>query len=357
VSGQQSRPTGLDRWPGEVDIPGDPHPAYGRRSIGAVAIAPAVPALDELEQHRRELTAYCYRMLGSGFEADDAVQETMVRAWRSAERFEGRSSVRSWVYRIATNVCLDMLRGRGRRARPMELASPSPPEERYLGGMLPEHAWVSPIADVRVVPEDGDPAELAAWRDSIRLAFVTALQHLPARQRAVLVLREVLRWQATEVAELLDTSVAAVNSSLQRARGTLAGLDADARPQAVDGDKQELLDRYVEAFERYDVSTLVTLLHDDAVQSMPPFAMWIRGSADIGRWLLGPGIGCRGSRLLPTAANGCPAFGQYRVDPQGGHRPWALQVLEVSGDRISGFHAFLDHDLFPAFGLPTRLPG
>jgi RNA polymerase sigma-70 factor (ECF subfamily) len=321
-----------------------------------VAIAPPAPAVDELEQHRRELTAYCYRMLGSGFEAEDAVQETMVRAWQAAERFEGRSSVRSWLYRIATNVCLDMLRGRSRRARPMELTSPSPPEERYLGAMLPEHAWVSPIADVRVVPEEGDPAELAAWRDSIRLAFVTALQHLPPRQRAVLILREVLRWQAAEVAELLDTSVAAVNSSLQRARATLAGLHAEPHPQAVDGGTQELLDRYMEAFERYDVATLVTLLHDDAIQSMPPFAMWIRGSADIGRWLLGPGIGCRGSRLLPTAASGCPAFGQYRVDPEGGHRPWALQVLEISGGRISGFHAFLDDALLPAAGLPSHLP-
>ncbi len=321
-----------------------------------MSIAPAAFLVDELEQHRRELTGYCYRMLGSGFEADDAVQETMVRAWRAAEAFEGRSSVRSWLYRIATNVCLDMLRGRARRARPMELAPSSPPEERFLGGMLPEHAWVSPIADTRVLPDDGDPAELAAWRDSIRLAFVTALQHLHPRQRAVLILREVLRWQATEVAELLDTSVPAVNSALQRARANLAAVPAEVRPQALDAAEQELLARYVEAFERYDVATLVSLLHEDAVQSMPPFAMWIRGSADIGRWLLGPGIGCCGSRLLPTAANGCPAFGQYRVDPEGGHRPWALQVLEISGDRISGFHAFLDTQLFAAFGLPEHLP-
>ena len=314
-------------------------------------------APDALDQYRRELTGYCYRMLGSGFEADDAVQETLLRAWKAAEGFEGRSSVRSWLYRIATNVCLDMLRGRERRARPMELGSSSPPDESHLGPMLAERNWVSPIADARVLPEDGDPAEIAASRETIRLAFVTALQHLPAKQRAVLILAEVLRWQATEVAELLDTTVAAVNSALQRARATLAAVHAEERSRPVDADQRELLARYVDAFERYDVSTLVTLLHDDAVQSMPPYAMWIRGATDIGTWLLGPGIGCRGSRLLPTAANGCPAFGQYRVDPDGGHAPWSLQVLEVSGDRISGFHAFLDSEhLFPAFGLPAHLP-
>jgi RNA polymerase sigma-70 factor (ECF subfamily) len=239
----------------------------------------------------------------------------------------------------------------------MELGPSSPPEESLLGPMRPEHAWVSPIADTRVLPENGDPAELAAARETIRLAFVTALQHLPARQRAALILCEVLRWQAAEVAELLDTSVAAVNSALQRARATLAAAPAEARVEAVDADQRALLARYVDAFERYDVSTLVTLLHDDVVQSMPPYAMWIRGATNIGRWLLGPGIGCRGSRLLPTAANGCPAFGQFRPDPEGGHAPWALQVLEVSGDRISGFHAFLETErLFPAFGLPAHLP-
>jgi RNA polymerase sigma-70 factor, ECF subfamily len=323
----------------------------------AVTLSPHALKPDELEQYRGELTGYCYRMLGSGFEAEDAVQETMLRAWRAADGFEGRSGVRSWLYRIATNVCLDMLRGRQRRARPMELGRSSPPEESFLGPMLPEHAWVSPIADVRVLPEDGDPGEIAAARETVRLAFVTALQHLPPRQRAVLILREVLRWQATEVAGLLDTSVPSVNSALQRARATLAAVHREARPRDVDAHQTELLARYVDAFERYDVSRLVTLLRDDAVQSMPPYAMWMRGAEDIGRWLLGPGSGCRGSRLLPTEANGCPAFGQYRVDPTGGHTPWALQVLEVSGDRISGFHAFLDPNLFPAFGLPRHLPG
>jgi RNA polymerase sigma-70 factor, ECF subfamily len=311
---------------------------------------------DDLEVFRRELTGYCYRMLGSAFEAEDAVQETMVRAWRGIADFEGRAALRSWVYRIATNVCLDMLRGRQRRARPMEMGSASPADPQYLGSMLPENLWVTPIADDRVLPDATDPAELAEAKESVRLAFVAALQHLPARQRAVLILREVLRWQAAEVAELLDTSVASVNSALQRARATLAATDLDsARPITVDPDQQELLARYVDAFERYDVARLVSLLHEDAVQSMPPYAMWIQGAEEIGRWFLGAGIGCKGSRLLPARANGCPAFGQYRVDPEGGYTPWALQVLEISHGRIAFFNAFLDTSLFPAFGLPVHL--
>jgi RNA polymerase sigma-70 factor (ECF subfamily) len=311
---------------------------------------------EDLEQYRRELTGYCYRMLGSGFEADDAVQETMVRAWRALEGFEGRSAVRSWIYRIATNVCLDLLRGRSRRARPMELGPSSPADPAHLGPLQPEHMWVTPIPDSRVLPDDGDPADLAEAKETVRLAFVAALQHLPARQRAVLILREVLRWQATEVAELLDTTVASVNSALQRARATLAALDLTAgAPRTIDADQQELLARYVDAFERYDIPLLVSLLHDDAIQSMPPYAMWMQGSDQIGRWLLGAGIGCRGSKLIPVRANGCAGFGQYRIDPEGGHAPWALQVIEVSGDRVSGFHAFLDPRLFPAFGLPTHL--
>jgi RNA polymerase sigma-70 factor, ECF subfamily len=320
-----------------------------------VTVSQTALTTEMFEQHRRELTGYCYRMLGSGFEAEDAVQETMVRAWRAADDFEGRSSVRSWLYRIATNVCIDMLRGPQRRARPMELGPSSPPDPKHLSAVLPEEAWVSPIADSRVLPEDGDPAELAVARDSIRLAFVTALQHLPARQRAVLILREVLRWPAGEVAALLDTSVAGVNSALQRARATLESVRTDGPPPALDPEQSDLLARFVDAFERYDVSTLVTLLHDDAVQSMPPYAMWIQGSDNIAAWLLGPGIGCQGSRLLPTSANGCPAFGQYRVDPAGGHAPWAIQVLEITGGRISGYHNFLDTNLFAAFGLPTHL--
>ena len=314
---------------------------------------------DELELYRRELTGYCYRMLGSGFEAEDAVQDTMLRAWRSSGQFEGRSSMRSWLYRIATNVCLDMLRGRKRRARPMEMGPSSPPDTAHIGGMLPENLWVTPIPDARVLPEDGDPAEIAVIRDSVRLAFITALQHLPARQRAILILCEVLRWQAAEVARLLGTSVPAVNSAQQRARATLAELPDSSRPHTVAADQAALLDRYVAAFERYDMSSLITLLHDDALQSMPPFAMWIRGASDICAWMVLPGPDeYRGSRLIPTWANGSPAFGQYRPDPDGGHKPWSLQVVEISGDRISELHMFLDTAaLFPAFGLPAHLPG
>jgi RNA polymerase sigma-70 factor (ECF subfamily) len=313
---------------------------------------------DELEVYRRELTGYCYRMLGSGFEAEDAVQDTMLRAWRSADRFEGRASVRAWLYRIATNVCMDMLRGRKRRARPMELGPSSPPDEGHLGGTLPEHLWISPIADARVVPEDADPAEIAVARDTVRLAFVTALQHLPPRQRAVLILCEVLRWPAVETAQLLDTSVAAVNSALQRARATLAALPDTARPRKVAAGQAALLARYVSAFERYDMASLVTLLHEDAVQSMPPFAMWIQGRQDITAWMVKPGPSeCRGSRLLPVQVNGGPGYGQYRRDPEGGHKPWGLQVVEISGDRIAGLHIFLDAEsLFPVFGLPAHLP-
>jgi RNA polymerase sigma-70 factor (ECF subfamily) len=315
------------------------------------------PAIADLERHRRELTAYCYRMLGSAFEADDAVQETLVRAWRSMDSFEGRSSVRSWLYRIATNVCLDMLRGRQRRARPMEVG-PAGTTDSFDGAQLPEHLWVEPIPNARVLPEDGDPAELAAARESVRLAFVTALQHLPARQRAVLILREVLRWQASEGAELLDTSVASVNSALQRARATLADHDAEStRGRPMDPSEQELLERYVDAFERYDVARLVTLLHDDVVQSMPPYSMWIVGPEEIGRWLRGPGAACEGSRLVVTAANGGVALGQYRRDPAGGHAPWSLLVLEVVDDRIVGLHNFLDTKLFALFGLPEHLDG
>ncbi|MGH3965980.1 MAG: sigma-70 family RNA polymerase sigma factor [Egibacteraceae bacterium] len=311
---------------------------------------------EDLEEYRRELTGYCYRMLGSGFEADDAVQDTMVRAWQGLERFEGRSSVRSWLYRIATNVCLDMLRSRQRRALAMDLG-PSSTADSFKGVTRPGEAWIEPIPDARVLPDDGDPAELAALRDTIRLAFVTALQHLPARQRAVLILREVLRWRATEVAELLDTSVASVNSALQRARATLTARGVDAAPApAVDADQRALLARYVEAFERYDISSLVALLHEDAVMSMPPYDFWLHGPVEMSRWFLGEGRGCRGSRLVAIAANGGVAFGCYRPAERGGHEPFSIQVIEVSGDRIAGHHNFLDTTLFTAFGLPARLP-
>jgi RNA polymerase sigma-70 factor, ECF subfamily len=311
----------------------------------------------ELERHRAELTGYCYRMLASPFEAEDAVQETFIRAWRAHDRFEGRSSLRSWLYRIATNVCLDMLNGRERRARPMDLGPAVEPDAANLQ-VLSEATWIQPAPDGLLVPE-GDPADVAVARESIKLAFIAALQHLPAKQRASLILCDVLRWKASEVAELLDTSVASVNSALQRARATLAAADAtpgDPGPPLDDSDK-ELLARYVQAFERYDMTALTSLIREDAGQSMPPYDMWLRGRDDILTWWFGPGIGCQGSRVIPApAACGSPAFGQYKPDPNGGHEPWALQVLELSGGRIVEFTFFLDTDtLFPLFGLPPRL--
>ncbi|MEP6526796.1 MAG: sigma-70 family RNA polymerase sigma factor [Nocardioidaceae bacterium] len=310
-----------------------------------------------LEQHRVELTAYCYRMLGSAFESEDAVQETLLRAWRSFDRFEGRGALRSWLYRIATNVCLDMLNGRQRRARPMDLAAPQT-ADTLLGEPLPEATWIQPMPDGRVVQADGDPAAVAEARETVRLAFIAALQHLPARQRAVLILRDVLRWKATEVAELLETTVASVNSALQRARSTLADINVSASDpaQPMDEDQRALLTRYVQAFEQYDLDSLVSLLHKDATWSMPPYELWLRRHDDIRRWCLGPGAGCRGSRLIPTVANGSPAFGQYKPSVAGGHEPWALQVIEASAGRISGISFFLDTQaLFPLFGLPARL--
>jgi RNA polymerase sigma-70 factor, ECF subfamily len=311
-----------------------------------------------LEQHRAELTAYCYRMLGSPFEAEDAVQDTFVRAWRSFDRFEGRAALRSWLYSIATNVCLDMLDGRKRRARPMDLGPAREPNAANLN-TLPEATWIQPMPDTLVAPE-GDPAEVTVARETIRLAFVAALQHLPPRQRAVLILCEVLRWKASEVAELLETSIASVNSALQRARATLEESQVTAATTApsVDEVDAELLTRYVEAFERYDMDALTALIHEDATQSMPPYDLWLSGRDDILHWWVGPGAACRGSRVIPTmAANGAPAFGQYKPSATGeGYEPWALQVLEISDGRIVEFTFFLDTEtVFPLFGLPLRL--
>jgi RNA polymerase sigma-70 factor, ECF subfamily len=311
----------------------------------------------QLEQYRSELTTYCYRMLGSPFDAEDAVQDTFVRAWRGFERFEGRASLRSWLYRIATNVCLDALNGKERRARPMDLGPAQEPLESNLH-TLPEATWIQPIPD-GLVAGGGDPADVAVARETIRLAFVAALQHLPPRQRAVLILCEVLRWQATEVAELLESSVASVNSALQRARATLAKSEvSDATTELQPKENRELLERYVAAFEAYDMDALVSLIEEDATQSMPPFDMWLSGRADILSWWYGPGIGCRGSRLVATVgANGSPAYGQYKPSETGtGYDPWALQVLELSAGGIAEFTFFLDTEtLFPLFGLPARL--
>ena len=311
-------------------------------------LSPAVtPELEtQFEQHRSELTAYAYRMLASPFEAEDAVQETFIRAWRGFDRFEGRAAVKSWLYRITTNVCLDMLSGRERRAMPMDLGPAREPIESNLN-VPTEVTWIQPIPD---------PADVAVDRETIRLAFVAALQHLPPRQRAVLILCEVLRWHATEVAELLETSVASVNSALQRARATLATNEITPATTAAELDEEDraMLARYVEAFEQYDIEALTSLIQEDASQSMPPFDLWLAGREDILTWWFGPGIGCKGSRVIPTtSANGSPAFGQYKPTADGGYEPWALQVLELSEGRIVEFTFFLDTEtLFPLFGLP-----
>ncbi|MFF9621827.1 sigma-70 family RNA polymerase sigma factor [Streptomyces griseosporeus] len=313
-----------------------------------------------LEQHRTELTGYCYRMLGSSFEAEDAVQDTMVRAWRSYDKFEGRSSLRSWLYRIATNVCLDMLTAGNKRARPMDLTEATPLAQAALSPR-PDHTWLEPMPDARVLPSVEDPAEAAVAKETVRLAFMAALQNLPAKQRAVLILREVLAWKASEVAELLDTSVASVNSALQRARATLAerqepGADA-AVSDPLDEEQQKLLERYVAAFEGYDMTALTALLHEDAIMTMPPFDLWLSGPADITGFMTTLGASCAGSRLLPVQVNGLPGFAHYKPEPEtGGFSAWAVQVLEISDGRITGFHCFLDTQRwFPLFGLPLTL--
>jgi RNA polymerase sigma-70 factor (ECF subfamily) len=308
-----------------------------------------------LESYRRELSGFCYRMLGAGSEAEDAVQETMIRAWRSIDRFEGRSSLRSWLYRIANNVCLDMVRSPQRRARPMELGPSRHTAEVKLGAPLTEDTFVQPIADERVIDLDGDPADVAAARESIRLAFVAALQHLPARQRSVLILCEVLRWQASEVAELLDTSVASVNSALQRARATLAQSQGEPLDAPSDPEQQALLTRYIEAFESYDMSKLVGLLRDDVVLSMPPYDVWFKGTDELVAWFTGPGIVCENGRLIPVNVNGTAGFGNYHFVKPGLWEPWAIQVIEVAGGKITGHHNFLYPELFAEFGLPPRI--
>jgi RNA polymerase sigma-70 factor (ECF subfamily) len=310
--------------------------------------------VSEMEDHRRELTGYCYRMLGAGSEAEDAVQETFLRAWRGREGFQRRATLRSWLYKIATNVCLDMPQRPQRRARPMDLVAETTTEAAVLNE-LPEYRWVQPIADGRVLTTGSDPAELAAQRETLRLAFVAALQALPPRQRAVLILREVLHWQASEVATLLETTTASVNSALQRARATIDAHEMTGDEPQLDAEDEELLARYMSCFERYDIDQLVTLLREDATFSMPPHDLWIRGPEEVHRWMLGPGTECRDGRLLPARANGCPAFGSYRADPAGGHVAWSLQVLELKDGQITAIHNYLNTELLPSFGLPLRL--
>lgn len=304
-----------------------------------------------LELHRPALTGHCYRMLGSAFDADDAVQETMLRAWKNLDRFDGRSAMRTWLYRIATNVCLDALADRPARVRAMDVSPLRTVDDELTE--RPRTHWLEPIPDARAIPADGDPEEQAVLRESIRLAFVAALQHLPPRQRAVLLLTQVLNWSAAEVAEGLEMTVAAVNSALQRARATLATRDVSAPTPPLSEAQQALVARYVESFERYDVQALTALLREDATMSMPPYDFWLRGPDPIASWLSGRGAGCRGSRLVPTQACGLPAFGQYRA---GGKEPWALVVLELEGESIANMTYFLDTaHLFPLFGLPAQL--
>jgi RNA polymerase sigma-70 factor (ECF subfamily) len=312
-----------------------------------VSVQVAAGVEQELEQHRGELTAYCYRMLGSGFEAEDAVQEAFIRAWRGIDRFEGRAALRSWLYKIATNVCLDMLKSRERRARPMDLG-PAQEPILELANIRADELWLEPMPD---------PADAAAEREGVRLAFVAALQNLPPRQRAALILCEVLRWQATEVAELLETSVASVNSALQRARATIGDRDMSA-PAALDADAQALLQRYVAAFEEYDVDKLTALLREDAIQSMPPYDLWLAGREDMMTWWFGPGLGCEGSKLLPfgTVNGGYPAYAQYKPGENGYLEPWALQVIDLSADGVAELTFFIDTGtLFKRLGLPDRL--
>jgi RNA polymerase sigma-70 factor (ECF subfamily) len=327
-------------------------------SVQSASVTTSPELGTQLEPHRSALTAFCYRMLGSPFEAEDAVQETFVRALRGAESFEGRSAIKTWLHRIATNVCLDMLRGRQHRSRPMDLGPAREPVASNLR-TLPETTWLEPMPDT-LIAADPDPAEAVVARETVRLAFVAALQHLPPRQRAALILCEVMRWKAAEVAELLGTSVASVNSSLQRARATLEAAGASSIRPAPEMDKaqRELLARYVEAFERYDITALTSVIRDDAKQSMPPYDLWLSGRDDMFRWWFGPGIGCRGSRLVATmTANGSPAYGQYKPSASGsGYEPWALQVIELAADGVEEITFFLRTEvLFPLFGLPLHL--
>ena len=311
--------------------------------------------IEQIEVHRQALTGHCYRMLGSAVDADDATQETIIRAWKNAGQFDGRAALLTWLYRIATNVCIAELSHRRRRARPIEERPAGVPTDPLI--QQPSAHWIEPIPDARAIPADADPSERAMLRQSIRLAFIAALQRLAPKQRAVLLLVEVLGWSAAEVAETLGTSIASVNSALQRARATLAGRDWRAIPSALSESQEQMLSRYIAAFERYDVDQLVALLRDDATFSMPPYALWLQGPEPVRSWLLGMGAGCRGSRLLATAACGSPAFGQYKLDADGRHKPFALVVLELSGDCIEGWNFFLDtKTLFPKFQLPLQLP-
>lgn len=296
---------------------------------------------DVLTPYRGELLAHCYRMLGSVHDAEDLVQETLIRAWRAYDRFEGRSTLRTWLYKIATTQCLTALESRARRPLPAGLGGPSD-----TGGQPLERRDEVPWLEPMPTP---DPAAVVASRESTRLAFVAALQHLPARQRAVLILRDVLAWRAAEVAELLDTTTAAVNSALQRARERLDEVAPapDDVTEPTDDDKRSLLARYVSAFERKDVDAIVALLAEDAVWEMPPYPTWFRGPEQVARHLADQCPGGPGDfRLVPTEANGDPALGMFLRD-----EPFCLQVLTIRGSRFSHVISFFDLRLFDTFGL------
>ena len=314
--------------------------------------------LRQADPFRRELLAHCYRMLGSVHDAEDLVQETYLRAWKSYDRFEGRSSLRTWLYRIATRVCLTALESRGTRPMPTGLGAPGSDagDELVQQGEVP---WLEPVPDALVGSEQADPAAIVTSRESIRLALIAALQHLPPRQRAVLVLRDVLQWRAAEVAEALDTTTTAVNSILQRARAQLDEVTPrqDEVVEPSDAAQRELLDRYVSAFERKDIAAIVALFTKDAVWEMPPFTGWYQGAENIGRLidLQCPAKGPGDMRLVPTSANGQPAFGLYLRDGEV-YRPFNLPVLTLSENGVEHVASFFDTGLFAKFGLPEVLP-
>lgn len=325
------------------------------QNLSPEPVEPRRATPEELEQHRASLTGHCYRMLGSVVDAEDAVQETMVRAWRALPSFDGRSSLRSWLYRIATNVCLDALGDRKGRVRAFD--------ERPVGSVddelesKPRTHWLEPVPDACVIPADVDPSERLLLRENVRLAFVAALQRLPPKPRAVLLLADVLDFSSAEIAQILEASVASVNSALQRARATVANRP-DGEPPVVDAVEEAVVQRYLGAFERYDMDALAALLHEDAIMSMPPYTLWLRGANAIRAWMTGRGLKCRGSRLVQTRANGAPAFGQYRyAHDRGEYCAWSLNVLELAADKIARTTFFLDvAELFPRFGLSLILP-
>lgn len=315
-----------------------------------------VIAIEDLDLHRAAITGHCYRMLGSVFDADDAAQDTFIRAWRARSKFDGRSSLRTWLYRIATNVCLDYLDSRSRRIRPTEVGGPCNSPTVSDLSTQPAETWIEPISDIEAIPSNEDPARQAILREAIRLAFVAALQHLPPKQRAVLLLNDVLDFSSAETASALSLSVAAVNSALQRARETM-GKPIDATSHNLTASQEAVVSEYMEAFERYDIPAITSMLRADVAFCMPPYSLWLQGPNAVSSWMQTFGVGCRGSRLLPASVSASPAFAQYRPDPDCGHKAWGMIILELAGERIASITTFLDVErLFPRFGLPLVLP-